>query len=115
MPLKIGDKIELYGGYDWDPLYLRDPLSSTRSGTVIQFIEGQNKNPAAIIKLDQKISGEIIMGDIVVLELRYEEQTWDTPSPVHVELCDFMPEDKSWIERKQGEWVEGAASLRIMT
>jgi hypothetical protein len=115
MPLKVGDKIELYGGYDWDPLYLRNPSSSARSGVVIQFIEGQNKCPAGVVKLDLKISGEEITGDIVVLELRYENQTWDSPTPVHLELCDFMPENKAWKDRKQGEWVEAAASLRIIS
>ena len=82
---------------------------------MIQFIKGQHENPAAIIKLDQKISGEVITGDIVILELRYKGQNWDTPSPVLIELCDFMPEDRSWKERIKGEWVEGAASLRIIT
>jgi hypothetical protein len=114
MPLKVGDIIELYGGYNWDPLYLQNPLASARSGTVIQFIKGQNDNPAAVVKLEQKISGEIITGDILVLELRWNGCTWDEPSPVHIELCDFMPVDKPWKDRRQGEWVEGAASFRIL-
>jgi len=52
--LKIGDKIELFEGYDDDPLYLRNPPADKRTGTVIQFIPGQGKPPAGVVKLDQK-------------------------------------------------------------
>ncbi len=113
-PLQVGDKIELSGGYDYDPIYLKRPLATHRSGTVIKFIKGQNKEPAAVVKLDHKISGEKITGDIVVLQLRHAGQTWQEPTPVHIELCDFMPEDKAWKDRKQGEWVEAAASVKLI-
>lgn len=113
-PLKVGDKIELSGGYNYDPLFLKNPPASKRSGTVIQFIKGQNESQAAVVKLDQVISGEKITGDIVVLELRYVGQTWQEPTPVHIELCDFMPEDKTWKDRKQGEWIEAAATVKLV-
>ena len=113
-PLQVGDKIELSGGYDYDPLYLKKPPASKRRGTVIQFIKGQDESPAAVVKLEQKISGEKITGDIVVLELRHVGQTWQKPTPVHIELCDFMPEDKTWKDRKQGEWVEAAATVTLI-
>ena len=112
--LQIGDKIELSGGYDYDPLFLKNPPANTRTGTVLNFIEGQNDAQAAVVRLDETISGETLTGNIVVLEIRYEEQTWDDPGPVHIELCDFMPDNKAWKDRKQGEWVEGAATLRII-
>jgi hypothetical protein len=113
-PLQVGDKIELSGGYDYDPLYLKNPPASKRSGTVIQFINGQNDTPAAVVKLDQRISGEKVTGDIVILELRHVGQTWQEPTPVHIELCDFMPEDKTWKDRRQGEWVEAAAIVTLV-
>ncbi|HYG50852.1 MAG TPA: hypothetical protein VD905_08105 [Flavobacteriales bacterium] len=81
---------------------------------MINFIQGQNKTNAAVVKFDQIFSGEKITGDIGILELRYENQTWSVPSPVHIELCDFIPEDKQWKDRKQGEWIEAAASVRII-
>ena len=114
-PLQVGDKIELSGGYDYEPLFLKNPPASKRSGTIIQFIKGQNESPAAVVKLDQNVSGEKITGNIVVLELRHVGQTWQEPTPVHIELCDFMPEDKTWKDRKQGEWVEAAASVTLVT
>jgi hypothetical protein len=113
-PLQVGDKIELSGGYDYDPIYLKNPQATNRSGTVIQFIKGQNEEPAAVVRLDQTISGQQITGDVVVLELRYVGQTWQEPTPVHIELCDFMPEDKPWKDRKQGEWVEAAATVKLI-
>jgi hypothetical protein len=108
-PLEVGDRIELSGGYDYDPIYLRYPPSNSRRGTILQFIKGQSEEPAAVVKLDDKITGEKITGDIVVLELRHVGQTWQNPTPVHIELCDFMPEDQVWKDRRQGEWVEAAA------
>lgn len=113
-PLQVGDRIELSGGYDYDPIYLKNPPATKRIGTVIQFIKGQDEELAAVVKLDQKISGKKITGDIVVLELRHVGQTWQEPTPVHIELCDFMPEDKTWEDRKQGEWVEEAASIKLV-
>ncbi len=115
MPLAVGNRIELFGGYDMDPLYLKTPPNNKRTGVVLKFIKGQNENPAAVIQLDQKISGQKITGDIVILETRYVGQTWEKPDPVHIELCDFIPEDKAWKDRKQGEWVEAAASYKIIT
>jgi len=112
--LEVGDRIELFGGYDYDPLFLKNPPSDKRTGTVINFITGQNKSKAAVVKLDNKITGKNLTGEIAVLELRYADQTWNDPSPVHIELCDFMPDDKSWKDRRQGEWVEAAATLRII-
>ena len=110
--LKIGDRIRLSGGYNREPTYLQNPPSIERTGSVINFIIGQNSSPAALVKLDSMITGEKITGEIVVLELRYVGQTWECSGPniVHIELCDFIPENKSWKDRKQGEWIEAAAS-----
>ncbi len=113
-PLQVGDHIKLSGGYDYDPMYLKNPPALYRSGTVIQFIKGQNDSPAAVVKLDRPFSGRKITGDIVVLEIRHVGQTWQEPTAVFIELCDFMPEDKTWKERRQGEGVEAAATLTVV-
>jgi hypothetical protein len=113
-PLQVGDKIELSGGYDYDPLFLKNPPGTKRTGTVIQFIKGQNDTPAAVVRLNEEITGKEITGDIAVLELRYEGQTWKDPSPVHIELCDFLPKDTIWKDRKQGEWIEAAATVKVI-
>ncbi len=94
-PLEIGDRIEIYGGYDYDPLFLKKPRANKRNGKVIDFIEGQNTAKAAVVRLENVIFGNNLSGDIVVLELRYLGQTWASQGPVHVELCDFIPENKA--------------------
>jgi len=53
-------------------------------------------------------------GNIIILDLRYVGQTWKQPGPVHIELCDFMPENKAWKDCKQGEWIEAAATVKLM-
>lgn len=113
-PLKVGDRIELSGGYDFDPDYLKFPPATKRIGTVIAFIEGQGEKPAAVVKLDEKILGKVIKGDIVILEIRHSGETWQNPLAVHIELCDFIPENKTWKNRKQGEWIEAAASISLI-
>jgi hypothetical protein len=111
--LQVDDRIELSGGYDYDPIFLKTPPANKRTGKIIQFIKGQNEASAAVAKLDEIITGQTVTGDIVVLELRHQGATWtDTDYTVHIELCDFLPDNKPWKDRKQGEWVEGAATLR---
>ena len=114
--LQVGDKIILFGGYNRDPLNLRNPPAENRIGMVVQFIKEQNKTPAAVVKLDYQISGDKITGDILIIEPRYVDQDWQDNglSPVHIELCDFLPENEEWKFRKQGEWVEAAASWKIL-
>ena len=106
--LKVGDHIRLDGGYDIEPKWLAGKGYYT--GTVINFIPGQNKTQAAVVRLDQAITVDGISGDILVLELRYEGAKWERQETVHVELCNFMPESKSWKFRKQGLWVESHAT-----
>lgn len=95
-------------------MFLKNPSAEKRTGKVINFIAGHNRRKAAVVKLDNKIMGNKIAGDIIVLELRYVDQNWSDPSPVHIELCDFIPEDKPWKDRFQGEGIESAATCRII-
>jgi hypothetical protein len=85
-------------------------------GTVIKFIHGQNKIPAAVVKLNYPITVDETSGDTVILELRYEGSKWGRNGSVHVELCNFVPEDAPWKSRKQGKWVGSHASyVKIAT
>jgi len=108
--LNVGDKIRLSGGYDMEPKWLAG--KNFHSGTVTEFIPGQNQTPAAVVKLDAPITFDETTGDIVVLELRYEGAKWAEKEIVHVELCNFIPEPASWKFRKQGKWVESHASYK---
>jgi len=106
--LKIGDKVRLNGGYDMEPKWLAG--ESFYIGTVIEFIPGQNKTSAAVVKLDRDITFDDTTGDILVLELRYDGAKWKKSETVHVELCNFVPEAATWKSRKQGKWIESHAS-----
>jgi len=106
--LKVGDKVRLSGGYEMEPKWLVG--ESFYTGTVIEFILGQNKTSAAVVKLDRDITFDDTTGDIVILKLRYEGAEWKRSETVHVELCSFVPEAATWESRKQGRWIESHAS-----
>jgi hypothetical protein len=108
--LKTGNRIQLSGGYDMDPPWRCG--KDHYMGTVVSFIPGQNTEPAAVVELDTPITVEGITGKIVVLELRYVGAKWSGHGTVHIELCDFVPEPKSWSQRRQGKWVESHASYQ---
>jgi len=108
--LKIGDRIQIGGGYDMKPKWLKEKENYT--GVVKAFIPGQNESLAAVVELDEDIIFDDIVGNIIVLELRYSGAKWKKSEIVHVELCDFIPEEKSWKDRMQGKWVESHASYK---
>lgn len=105
-----GDRIELSGGYDFEPAWLGK--RSSLLGKVTSFIPGQNELPAAVIALDEPVIMDDVGGHTVVLELRHEGATWAPTGIVHVELCDFMPDPRRWQDRPQGKWVESHAQYR---
>ena len=108
--LRVGERIELGGGYDREPAWLAGKVRV--AGTVHHFMPGQNNLPAAVIKLDAPITVEGLTGNILVLELRYVGGEWESTGTVHVELCDFEPEEKRWQDRRHGKWVESHATYR---
>jgi hypothetical protein len=108
--LKVNDRIWLGGGYEPDPEWRHK--GKGYPGTVEFFMPGQNEEPAAVVKLDKKITVEGITGDILVLELRSKGAKWGDEGIVHLELCDFVPERRPWKERKQGKWIESHAHYR---
>lgn len=106
--MKLGDRLRLFGGYDPRPEWLGE--GGEVVGTLEDFIPGQNREPAALVRLDTPIEVEGTGGAVLVLELRYVGASWAEEGIVHVELCDFEPERKRWQDRRQGRWVESHAS-----
>lgn len=106
--LRIGDRIRLGGGIDMEPRWING--KEHYAGTIKAFIPGQNDSPAAVVELDEVAVFGDTRGTIAVLELRYVDAKWKSSEAVHVELCDFEPEAKSWKDRKQGQWVESHAT-----
>lgn len=112
-PLEVGERIELFGGLGNDPLFLKSPSSHARHATVLKFIRGERRELAAVAKLDLQISGEIVTGYYVLLQLCHNEQTWKEPSPVEIMLYSFEPQYNIEEEQEHGEYIEAAASLII--
>lgn len=111
--LTVGDRIELSGGYERDPRWLGGKPSIR--GRLTAFIPGQNRSPAAVVTLDEALSGARVSGSTVVLELRLVGAKWTPTEVVHVELCDFDLEPTAWKHRRQGEWVESHATYRLIS
>jgi hypothetical protein len=107
--LTVGNRLRL-SGYDWNPSWLQE--QKYRTATIIRFIPGQNDSPAVVAHLDAPISVDGVTGEIVVLELRYQGASWDSTNPVHIELCDFEPEAKTWKDRRQGKWISRTRRTR---
>lgn len=120
--LQVGDRVVVYGGYDMDPAWLAASPNGY-SGEVVEFIRGQNSEPAAVIALDTElvlpegagaVRGEEVRGRYVVLELGHVGASWSTPSPrVHVELCAERPESTRGPDRQHRAWIESHATYRV--
>ena len=106
--LRVGDRVRVGGGYDMAPRWLNG--RQYYPGTVTAVIPGQNDTPAIVVVLDEDVVLENYSGKYLVLELRYAGAKWRETGTVHVELCDFEPEAKSWQDREQGRWVESHAT-----
>jgi hypothetical protein len=106
--LGVGDRVLLTGGSDAAPAWLHGRKAV--EGTIERFIPGHNRELAAVVRLDEALPMSEGSGDIAILELRHVGATWQDDAAVHVELCDFEPEGRSWANRRRGEWVEAHAT-----
>jgi hypothetical protein len=117
--LRQGDRVRVFDGYDMQPAWLASD-DNGYIGSVVAFVPGQNKEPAAVVELDDPLvlplgAGDAqgpIAGRVLVLELGHKGSSWATVAPrVHVELCEERPEPRPWQERTRGHWVESHATL----
>ena len=104
--------VKLWGGYDYEPEWIKG--KEFISGRVHGFIPSQNSSPAMVVALDAPLTSKGTTGDIVILELRFVGAQWKGEQTVHIELCDFIPENKSWKNRRQGTWIESHASVDVL-
>jgi hypothetical protein len=114
MKMRTGDRVFLTGGYDMKPEWLSG--GTGYHGTIEKFIPGQNDTLAAVVRFEQPVVTGGLTAYYAVLELRYEGATWGgSRETVHVELCDFVPDDIRWQDRRQGRWVESHATVMVTT
>ena len=121
--LAVGDRVIVGGGYDMEPAWLASSESGY-GGEVIEFIPGQNEQPAAVVALDEEVvlpngagavRDQMVRGQYLVLELGQVGATSSTPRPrVHVELCAEAPPHVRWQDRPRGAWVESHASYHVV-
>lgn len=108
--LKIGDTLRLSGGHELEPPWYGE--RKERIGVVQRFIPGQNRTDAVVVALDEPIVFDGVIGQVAVLELRFVGARWGKTETVHIELCDFEPEEKTWKDRRQGKWIESHATYK---
>ncbi len=121
--LRPDDRIVVCGGYENAPAWLA-ASSGGYEGRVTRFIPGQGEQPAAVVYLNDELvlpagagatAGREVRGRYLVLELGHVGADWSTQLPrVHVELCDFEPEAKTWRDRRQGAWGKSHATYRVL-
>jgi hypothetical protein len=112
--MRIGDRVLLTNGYDMEPQWLAG--GTGYHGTIEKFIPGQSDRPAAVVRFEQPVVVGGLAGNYAVLELRHVGATWGgSEETVHVELCDFVPDDIRWKDRRKGKWVESHATVMVDT
>jgi len=118
--VNVGDRLRVSGGYDMEPEWLAG-LSAVQ-GLVVKWIPSGNAAPACVLELDVALTAtgllrsrrETVTGTHLVLAQRYAEAPWTHTGTVHVELCDFVPDDQPWGARRAGAWVESHATYLIV-
>jgi hypothetical protein len=121
MSSNVGARVEVSGGYDFEPGWLAG--RSKVAGVVAKWIPGQNSQPACVVMLDEPLTAtgdvkgrrEVRTGSFLVLETRYKGHEWEATGTVHLELCDFEPQEKPWAERPVGAWIESHATYAMLT
>ena len=108
--LNVGDQVEISGGYDYEIRWFKNIEAGKVQGIVRAIFGKEESKTNVIVELPEKIKVDDFNGKYLVLSARYEKQeNTETSGTVHLELCDFYPESKSWEERKHGEWIESHA------
>lgn len=110
-PYRIGQGVVLSGGYEMDPKWLQG--AERRNAHIVKEIPGQNQEPALVVEFEKPFEIDGYTARYGVLELRYEGARWGGRETCHIEVCDFMPEDKTWKDRNQGKWVESHATFQL--
>jgi len=117
--LKVGDRVFLTGGYEWNAPWLcgKDgyyghilAFVACRKPTVVRF----DDRPLAVVKLDEPISFWGITGNILIMELRYWGTTWRETETVQVHLLETPPKGKLVLDHTAPSYVESHATYKIV-
>jgi len=109
--IELGERLYLSGGADPTLSWLNG--NSGYEVTVAGYMPGRGKETALLVKFDDIITTEHgITGLYAVIELRFENTTWEDGAIVQVELCNFLPDKKPRTDRQCGHWVEANAVVK---
>lgn len=114
--LSVGDRVRIGGGYDTPPRWLHN--RDSYEGVVLGFIpkEKNSESSYCVVKLEESISFEHIIGNIIVMSLRYADAIWDSKETVHIVLCRHQPQDPSfWKNERDCIWAESHAYYERLT
>jgi len=117
-PLKPGDRIRLYGGYDPEPGWLCG--KKAYSARVIAFIDSRIKARSgderlcAVVELDDHIEFEGLKSRHVLLQLRYRGQRWHCSGIVHINLLNGPVADASKLTDSSSRWMESHAQYETI-
>jgi hypothetical protein len=110
--LTVGDRIQLFGGYEDPPPWLQGRTSI--EGIVLAFLDDKSGRQAVVVKLNEPITFETLSSDRVVLRLRYADARWRRSETVHVELCRPAESLSSETATSEPRWIESHASYRVL-
>ncbi len=112
--MKPGDRVFLSGGYDMEPEWLCGRRG--HRGVIERLLPGRNENSAVLVRLDEPIQVQGVLGQYIVMKLRYVGATWDADqATASVELCGMVPDANARKERRQGKLVESHATIETET
>ena len=117
--VEIGDRLEVTGGYDYDPKWLKGKEGCV--GTVVGFLwEGEDRRQKLVLDLGEDFHTCEFKGRYLVLFLRNPGSQWEDEGVVHVVVGSSIPKDVESIgvtsDPKSGfKWVEAAASYKILS
>ena len=117
--VEIGDRLEVTGGYDYDPMWLKGKDGCI--GTVVQFLwEGDDRRKKLVLDLGEDFHTCEFKGRYLILTPRYMEAQWEDEGIVHVVVGSSIPRDVESVgvasDPKSGfKWVEAAASYKILS
>jgi len=116
--VEIGDKLQVTGGYDYNPIWLKGRDSCV--GTVIRFLwEGDIRKRKLVLDLGEDLHTCEFSGRYLILFLRDSGSNWENEGVVHVVVGNCVPKDVLSIgvasDPDSGfKWVEAAASYKVL-
>ena len=113
------DRIQLSGGYDYEPKWLK-PDGSGYNARVLHFIDNGiekrsgDERLSAIIQFEEEIEFEGMTGKYGLIMGRWEGQTWDSDGVVHLHLLENEISEIKNFSKDTSRWMESHANYKTI-